>query len=386
MDPPLEEDNLPDGEWLCTECYSRRYPPVPFKHATLFGPLLNQLQRRNPRQFKLPKRIQERFERVVEGPCGEYQEESKTVKKLTAREEDSNVDKNGNPLLCFKCGKSALTGVQMATCEYCNLNWHVDCLDPPAYHVGSRWMCPNHAAQVVKLPRRPRKAKIVDTHLRRGYKNNGNIEVLDSSDEEDPDSVQDIPFFDIVDTRSGVSARYPKHIEKTFTIDGVIYRLPSQGIKLDFIDAVKQVNEDPYPETQSSDILMALDELASRPAEDRRVVRDICYLQANGSVDSKVSVAHENIQLLLDVALAGSGNNDYHHQQPNGHVDSVVGIDSTRSSLTGVSLEEPTTEVSSIDGDHISANERDQLLAIKKMMQIAGKERLMSFLLNNKTT
>jgi hypothetical protein len=60
--------------------------------------------------------------------------------------------------------------------------------------------------------RRPKIAPVVDTHLRRGHKNNGLIEVENEEEME----------FDEV------------------TISGVVYRLPERGIKLDFLDKVKQ--------------------------------------------------------------------------------------------------------------------------------------------------
>lgn len=82
-------------------------------------------------------------------------------------------DRNGDPILCFRCGLSALphcnTPVQpkrprkvpqrptnaegwrsIVSCDYCDLSWHLDCLDPPLDSMpllGVKWMCPNHADQ-----------------------------------------------------------------------------------------------------------------------------------------------------------------------------------------------------------------------------------------------
>jgi hypothetical protein len=85
-------------------------------------------------------------------------------------------DKNGGPVLCFKCGTSALPIGLAATapaakrarrsptrvnaeiwksivsCDYCNLHWHLDCLDPPLPTMpplNKKWMCPNHAEGVL---------------------------------------------------------------------------------------------------------------------------------------------------------------------------------------------------------------------------------------------
>lgn len=86
-------------------------------------------------------------------------------------------DRNGAPVLCFQCGTSALPGGLAATvpaakrarratskvavpetwkdivsCDYCNLHWHLDCLDPPLPTIplfNKKWMCPNHAERVL---------------------------------------------------------------------------------------------------------------------------------------------------------------------------------------------------------------------------------------------
>lgn len=169
--------------------------------------------------------------------------------------------------MCFACGGASddwwEDGInpnsqprEMVSCDYCPLHWHLDCLDPPRASnpkhtieqqdeiglVGKRknkkkdksavvttWMCPNHitddpnrenrqgvsravtGGRVGKI-RRPKHATIKDVSLRRGFHNNGLIEVLN----------------DLSDT------------EKEEDEPGVIYRLPEKSIKLDFIDRIKQ--------------------------------------------------------------------------------------------------------------------------------------------------
>lgn len=66
--------------------------------------------------------------------------------------------------------------------------------------------------------RKPRNAKLVTTSLRRGFRNNGVVEVLeDESDDSDSE------FYD----------------EDSAQDEETVYRLPASGIKLDFIDKVK---------------------------------------------------------------------------------------------------------------------------------------------------
>jgi hypothetical protein len=264
VDPPLDENDLPDGEWHCRSCYTLRHPPLPYQRG-IFSQLLNQLERRNPRQFQLPKRIRERFEHVSANDFGEYVDDIKPSRGKMAAIKDNDdplklLDKNGRPILCYRCSESAMKkGTQVVTCDVCSSSWHVDCLDQPIWTMGSRWKCPNHADQVIKLPRRPKRYKLVDTDLQRGFNNNGNIEVLDSSDEEELGAVEEIPFFDVVDTANGVAAKIPRATEKSFASDGIVYRLPERGIKLDFIQAVYKEQNNSYPDSMQSQILLTLD-------------------------------------------------------------------------------------------------------------------------------
>lgn len=55
------------------------------------------------------------------------------------------------------------------------------------------------------------------TYLQRGHRNNGIIEIENEPDQEDPRFYEE-------------------------TIKGVVYRLPERGIKLDFVEKVKQKN------------------------------------------------------------------------------------------------------------------------------------------------
>jgi hypothetical protein len=220
------------------------------------------------------------------------------------------------------------------------------------------------------LPRRPRKREIVDTHLRRGFKNDGNIDVLDSSDEE---FTRDIPYFDIRDTKSGVGAPIPKHVEKTLTADGITYRLPARGILLDFIENVHKTINDPLAETNNAEILLALDELALRPNNEREAVRDLCFLQAANSKDMDVFVAKKNLNTLLDVVIASP------RSLPNGNRGK------TQSSVPAHSPEQEDFKQNILLDDlgDLSLSEREQLLAIKKLISVKGRDKVMEFLLND---
>lgn len=134
-------------------------------------------------------------------------------------------DAKDNIILCFKCNQSAMGRRDMINCDFCNLYWHLDCLDPPLASAPKKsgkgtWKCPNHVDSEVAVPRsasgkvykirRPRNPGVIQPALTRGTKNNGIIEIEDEiSDEEDQPP-------------------------------GTIYRIPARAIKLDFITKIKQ--------------------------------------------------------------------------------------------------------------------------------------------------
>jgi len=157
-------------------------------------------------------------------------------------------DSKGKFVLCFRCGNSSLNHQEIIPCDFCNLQWHLDCLDPPMANPPVRgsgakpkhsWMCPNHVEhelaaldssvmtssrlQILKgngrthKVRRPKNAKIVDTALRRGFVNNGLVEIENEASDDEA-------FFE----REQL---------------GVVYRLPERGVKLDFIDRVKRCGQ-----------------------------------------------------------------------------------------------------------------------------------------------
>lgn len=114
---------------------------------------------------------------------------------------------------------------EIVDCDFCNLHWHLDCVDPPLASAPKRfgkgtWKCPNHIDSEVALPRsasgrkykvrRPRDPRVVEPAIQRGIKNNGHIEVEDEISEE-----EDQP-------------------------PGTIFRLSAKAIQLDFIAKIKQ--------------------------------------------------------------------------------------------------------------------------------------------------
>ncbi|MCH0629225.1 hypothetical protein JNB11_04530 [Kocuria palustris] len=187
-DPPLAD--VPDDDWHCRECTARAFPDelTNYEHVGLFGPLLSTLEARNPVVFALPRAIRDdTFIGVQTGDFGDYSDDSiKPELTLAAlngaqirgcnRDELLEVDKlydiKGNPYLCHKCGELGLHNRILTHCDYCPLVWHLDCLEYPMCSpktMGSKWRCPAHLEEM--LPRNfanarmLRLAKVTDVAL-----------------------------------------------------------------------------------------------------------------------------------------------------------------------------------------------------------------------------
>jgi len=75
-------------------------------------------------------------------------------------------DRGSRPIACYACNGSSIPLRSLTTdpgsswrsivsCDYCSLSWHLDCLNPPLAvtpNSGKKWMCPNHAEQVMVCP------------------------------------------------------------------------------------------------------------------------------------------------------------------------------------------------------------------------------------------
>ncbi|GMK53711.1 hypothetical protein CspeluHIS016_0102970 [Cutaneotrichosporon spelunceum] len=242
LEPPFRIDELPESEtWYCNKCASERNPapahdsPSGIKFtdrtiSTVFGHLIKRVENNNPEQFRLPQDIRQFFVGVSAGPLGEYVDTETARTKLDRKgfqEERDPVrlrDVKNRPITCYKCGGTSVPTRQLASdpgaqwrplvsCDYCNLHWHLDCLSPPLAAMPSaarKWMCPNHADQVMPRRRTVRSGlETVDVESAGSY-NNGNVTVVEA-----PSVEPDIPTDDMV-------------------INNKKYRVPERIIQLDF--------------------------------------------------------------------------------------------------------------------------------------------------------
>jgi hypothetical protein len=251
LEPPLNPDEEVDGEWYCPRCVARRTKEVP--HPTgLLGMVLRRVEDIIPKAYALPEDVREYFEGVRTGEEGEYEEISlaknrDNVGKMNRAGfiEEPNYkdtrDSKGNLILCYFCNQTS-NGRDIIPCDFCPAKWHLDCCDPPLAvpprrRAGDKpnasWRCPLHiesdlsaiSRQADKAPgelgripklRRPKNAISLDVPHSRGFRNNGIIEVELAKDELDFAKMQEV------------------------NMQGKVYRLPEQAIKLDFIDRVKK--------------------------------------------------------------------------------------------------------------------------------------------------
>lgn len=132
---------------------------------------------------------------------------------------------DGKAVLCHDCQKPTTDVRAIIPCSICPLHWHIDCLDPPLAvpPVLKTWRCPAHVDEVLTdshslAPahryRRVKGSQVVTPALSRGLKNNGYIEI-DWEDEPEPSNNSGWPDPDSF---------------------GRSYKLPAQGIILDFVE------------------------------------------------------------------------------------------------------------------------------------------------------
>ncbi|KAK7043730.1 hypothetical protein VNI00_008342 [Paramarasmius palmivorus] len=259
LDPPMESIDEGDSNWFCPACTKAKNPPRK-SPPSLLSPLIHLLDTSIPTEYQLPEDIRNFFKDVTTGPKGAYVDTSEIKQprlnrhgQLEDRDAHRLRDRNGQPVLCFRCGTSALpeniaaaapatkrarratakamqyeVWKDMISCDYCNLHWHLDCLDPPLSTMPTftkKWMCPNHSERI--LPPKKRIPKQTTTPIevtKPSQWNNGNVEILES------------------DTTSQMNSQ--KVAVDEVLINGRRYRIPERVILLDFWNKVSKTSKD----------------------------------------------------------------------------------------------------------------------------------------------
>ncbi|KDR81419.1 hypothetical protein GALMADRAFT_60173 [Galerina marginata CBS 339.88] len=289
LDPPMENvDDDGDARWFCSTCVARKHPPRK-PPPSLLSSLIHHLQVSNPVEFQLPEDVRTFFKDVTSGPKGNYVDSSEIKPprlnrhgQLEERDPFRLRDRNGGPVLCFQCGMSALPNSltvsapaakrarrstskagspdawkSIVSCDYCNLHWHMDCLDPPLLTLppfNKKWMCPNHAERVLPPKRRIPKQHThpIDISKPRQY-NNGNIEVIH------PEYSSTVPK--------------PAVAVDEVLINGRRYRVPERIIILDFWNKLNKWDEHiPKDVDIASGMSSPLTSLSSLDDSDERMM------------------------------------------------------------------------------------------------------------------
>ncbi|KAJ2811057.1 hypothetical protein H4S07_002300 [Coemansia furcata] len=190
VEPPMSHEEVSKIEhWYCRACQHlvTRKRKSRAHAKNIFYPLLSALEFQNARTFSVPEDIRRQFDGIeadIDGAFINTREDRPQRVNLGAANRDFTrlVDDHNTPIMCYRCGLSALHG-PVVRCDYCPLNWHWDCLDPPlssAPPSRKRWMCPNHADHAMPRRHKFRKERIVDlTDAPETARNSGIVDIID---------------------------------------------------------------------------------------------------------------------------------------------------------------------------------------------------------------
>jgi hypothetical protein len=272
----------------------------------------------------------------VTGPRGTYVDGAEIKQprlnrhgQLEDRDPHRLKDRNGAPVLCFRCGMSALPGgvaasmpttkrarrspkastpetwKDIVSCDHCSLHWHLDCLDPPITTMpsfGKKWMCPNHADQILHPKRRIPKQNAPPIEITKPNQfNNGNIEIIHPQT---------------------VSASQKKVAVDEVLINGRRYRVPERVIMLNFWGKVHRAPNHRETDTTSgmSSPLTSLSSLEDfedtiPPFAGPSVydTDDIRLAQVNLSLCSLPSLFKEMLTMSIDAVQSADLNQEGSH-------------------------------------------------------------------------
>ncbi|CAB3256774.1 unnamed protein product [Arctia plantaginis] len=194
-DPPLDENDIPAGLWLCKECLgSDENKPSSSRSSRAQSPADSKSDTekktrslRNNRSNSTKKRSKDEEDEIKKEPEEKEKEKElspmeilvKAAKIMNPRQfelpremripclfpgTDKEHGKNGNGSLvtvdawgcvplpakaCYVC-QGTCKLAPLLQCDYCPLLFHQDCLDPPLTALPTgRWMCPNHVEQYI---------------------------------------------------------------------------------------------------------------------------------------------------------------------------------------------------------------------------------------------
>ncbi|KAI8062801.1 uncharacterized protein B0P05DRAFT_556142 [Gilbertella persicaria] len=218
VEPPLDtKDVAKKDKWYCRQCEHQQQKTRSHPRG-LFAQLLDDLNTKNPKAYRLPNDIVYFFQGVTSDKLGRYVDTTQQSKKRPSSWENDTVKSRE---ICYYCRQTGFKKPMIA-CDYCSLYWHLDCLDPPmASPSTKKWRCPHHIENFIKPPRQQRHQ--TDITITQPMPSCTYQNYLEHLIEEEKPSLANNPSEDVIMSRQGV-----------------VYRLPIKPIQFDFINYVKQ--------------------------------------------------------------------------------------------------------------------------------------------------
>ncbi|WFD01140.1 hypothetical protein MYAM1_003901 [Malassezia yamatoensis] len=441
-----------DDSWFCQVCFAERMPASADPKGGLFAPLLQTLQQTNPKIFALPADLRNYYKGVSTSEDGTYVDSTslrplKLSRQGFVEERDAFQlrDKQGQAVLCYQCGGSSLplsdvlpnessraptqaeelvalesladlalkenralrapsNGRRMLSCDFCNLHWHLDCLDPPMQTMPSttrRWKCPAHSAHAeprIRIPRAANQTKTVQ------------VELLTDSATPNPSPPRPYGEVEVIpdrndryfhpDSGKGRSTEPPYEDLTISRTDGtrLHYRIPEKTIRLEFWQRAR--NDRSRAEFRQK---AAATRTADTPSARGAIAKE--NLDRDSLQTKNVSIPSTALDRLIAVAL-GESRVDSPSTQPEqcnydqlsehrAAADASLAANSTPfeaamrstyqqeqaselvpSAIPGRVLDEPEMEPFA----YLYRTELAQLRAIKQMLLAKGPDRLREFL------
>ncbi|CCE62572.1 hypothetical protein TPHA_0C04220 [Tetrapisispora phaffii CBS 4417] len=310
LNPPLDPDNLPEGDWSCPQCVFKAKNPtiaaykkserefiaeLPNKNK-LFGKLLFNIQSQNSKQFQLPNTIKDTFENVKANARGQYQDEKEktplterqifgtpygqSITKLDGYTPELHIDpESGEFLICYHCQKTKMGTWEnyetesrlIMRCDYCQTPWHLNCLpDVPRAslkNLGNKWKCPLH------MPELQNKIKHIETY-RRLSRNQTYVEPIQSSGFRNNGDIE-IELDEIIEPVK--TTQFNENYNEASIPPVPIYR--EDAIKLDFLDKIQKAKSaEKFNFFKTQEIL--IDKLISASKEPKNTFKNT-ELQSN---------------------------------------------------------------------------------------------------------
>ncbi|EPX74569.1 Clr6 histone deacetylase associated PHD protein- 1 Cph1 [Schizosaccharomyces octosporus yFS286] len=124
LDPPITEDEIPDGSWYCTSCSMTQHVP-PKQPLGLWSQLFDWVDSANVSQYNLPDAVIHHFHGLSRDSVGKYEEqEDISLDTSSSLSKDSSITALA---YCGHCSKPSLGACKVFGCQVCDTFYHSGC-------------------------------------------------------------------------------------------------------------------------------------------------------------------------------------------------------------------------------------------------------------------